>query len=238
MGAKMGKLMTYSSRIGPALAVVLAVMGFGAPIYAQEAVGQTVTPDDLVGALIAELKGEPNYDDLQVVVIVAAAPTVIGSEEIAQALEYASESALEFDHGNPKRAAIMASLAIDSGMLTRRDLAVVYRNRGVARVATSDLDKALADFTSAVTYRPDYAGGYAARAAVLIRKGKFDDALVDLDAALTLNPGLPAASYNRYLLRRRDGDEAAAAYDLLQAHLADQDNPTYAEEARSLGLIQ
>lgn len=230
--------MKHSTGFRSALVLpLLAIFLSGSPGHAQDAAAVTVAPEDVVGALIAELSGEPNYDDIQGVVIVAAAPTVIGSEDIKQALEYASEAALEFDNGNPKRAAIMASLAIDSGMLTRRDLAVVYRNRGVARIAMSDLDEAIADFSSAVTYRPDYAGGYAARAAALIRKGEFDAAIDDLDAALALNPKLPAASYNRYLLRRREGDESAAAYDLLQAHLADQENPLYATEARALGLI-
>lgn len=194
-------------------------------------------PEDKLGALIEELSGDPNYEDLKVVVIVAAAPTVVGSEHIKQALEYASEAVSAFDNGDPERATTMASLAIDSGMLTRRDLAVVYRNRGTARAAMRDLDAAIRDFSSAVTYRPDYAGGYAARAAALIRTGAFDAALEDLDAALTLDPNLPAASYNRYLLRMRQGDESGAAYDLLQAYLADKENETYTTQARALGLI-
>lgn len=208
------------------------------PAHAQDSADTPLAEDDPVGALISQLSAEPDYQDIEeVMVIVAAAPTVIVHEEIAQALEYASEAALNYDSGNPERAAVLASLAIDSGMLTRRDLAVVYRNRGVAQVAMSDLDKAIADFTSAVTYRPDYAPGYAARAAAHIRAGDFETALGDLDKALTLDPHLAAASYNRHLLHLRQGDESAAAFDLLQAHLADKENVTYADEARALGLI-
>lgn len=222
-------------------AVLAPIAGFAliaGSAFAQQAQDAPSFDDDPVGALISELSAEPDYHDIEsVVLIVATAPTVIGHEEIARALEYASEAALQFDTGDPERAAVLASLAIDSGMLTRRDLAVVYRNRGVAQVAMSDLDKAIADFTSAVTYRPDYAPGYAARAAARMRNGDFETALTDLDTALQLDPKLAAASYNRHLLHLRDGDESAAAYDLLQAHLADKENPTYAEEARALGLI-
>jgi len=228
-------LQIRSFAVPSAVAVVLLA---ASPTLAQQSADGPLASEDPVGALISELSAEPDYQDIEaVMVITAAAPTVIVHEEIAQALEYASEAALNYDSGNPERAAVLASLAIDSGMLTRRDLAVVYRNRGVAQVAMSDLDKAIADFTSAVTYRPDYAPGYAARAAAHIRAGDFETALVDLDKALTLDPQLAAASYNRHLLHLRQGDESAAAFDLLQAHLADKDNITYADEARAFGLI-
>ncbi|MEM1399114.1 MAG: tetratricopeptide repeat protein [Pseudomonadota bacterium] len=208
------------------------------PAMAQQTVyTQTVGKDDDVGVLIRELSGEPNYEELEMIVVVAKAPTVIGHEQIAKALEYVSEAAQHYDNGDPERAATMASLAIDSGILTRRDLAMVYRNRGVAQVALEDIDKAIADFSSAVTYRPDYAPAYSARAAALIRKGDFESARDDLDKALGLDPTLAAASYNRSLLKRRDGEDASAAYDLLKAHLSDPQNEVYRREAQALGLI-
>jgi Tfp pilus assembly protein PilF len=66
--------------------------------------------------------------------------------------------------------------------------AVSYCQRGVEEFQKGDLDAAIADFTTAVTFDPGYPRAYLNRAIVRCRKGQLDEALKDFNKTIELKP--------------------------------------------------
>ena len=72
----------------------------------------------------------------------------------------------------------------------------VYMHRGDAYLMLGDNDRAIADFTTALSLDPDYADALIGRGLALTRKGQFDKAIDDYDDAIEARPSARA-----YLLR-------------------------------------
>ena len=74
------------------------------------------------------------------------------------------------------------------GGLVSTDVAGAFTNRGVAYAHIGDVDKALADFSSAIQYDPGWPLPYANRAGIEAGRGQCAAALADMDAALKYAP--------------------------------------------------
>ena len=89
---------------------------------------------------------------------------------------------------------------IQGGHETVPNLALAYRNRGVAHAAKSDYDQAIADFNKAIELNPNYTTAYNDRAVAYTNKGDFQHAVADVTKAVELattfvvKPAAPAAS--------------------------------------------
>src|SRR5262249_35695281 len=87
------------------------------------------------------------------------------------------------------------SRAIDSNQYTGRNLAWLYASRGVAYLAQSDLDHAMADFNEAIRLDPKDAAPYYNRGVACTAQGDLDRAIADFYEAIRLDPK-DAASYS------------------------------------------
>jgi tetratricopeptide (TPR) repeat protein len=94
---------------------------------------------------------------------------------------------------------------------------IVYINRGTAYLLKDDLDRALADFTHAITRRPDRAVVYFNRAAVYFRKHDYDRALADLNKTIKLQPDFALAYTKRGVVYYHKGDTERALADISHA---------------------
>ena len=77
------------------------------------------------------------------------------------------------------------------------DLAVEHYNRGIARKAKGDLDRAIADYTEAIRLDPEYEYAYFNRGVAWSRKGDLDRAIADYDRVLRLDPKYGHAHFER-----------------------------------------
>ncbi len=109
------------------------------------------------------------------------------------------------------------SLAIESGDLSRRDLARVYNNRGAAYKNMEFYDLAIDDYNTAIRLKKEYARAYYNRAIAFGSMGLLDDAIKDYSTALQLKPGDASAYNNRGLAYNRAGLHRKAIADYSQA---------------------
>src|SRR5437016_5951869 len=72
---------------------------------------------------------------------------------------------------------------IQSGQVSKNDLAPVFNRRGIAYARKGELDKAIADFTDAIHLEPDYAAAFNSRGTIYYYKGDYDKAIADYSAA-------------------------------------------------------
>ncbi len=108
--------------------------------------------------------------------------------------------------GRQKEAIAHFSKAIDSGKLSKPNLAIALNNRGSAYDDLGQLDKAMADFDRAVAADPQNAQAYYNRSFVYEKKGNVQQALNDIEMAADLDPD--DADYRRrqsYLLMKSRG---------------------------------
>ena len=74
------------------------------------------------------------------------------------------------------------------GGLMRTDVAGAFTNRGYVYYQLGEIDKALADFTSAIQYDPNWPTAYMDRASVEAGRGQCAEAQADIKEALKLAP--------------------------------------------------
>lgn len=94
--------------------------------------------------------------------------------------------------------------------LDRKMRGLVYNHRGMAYFALGSHQRALKDFTSAISYDPEGDRGYANRGLCYRVMKKYEKALKDFDQALIINPGRPDSYFGR----------AQTHYDMQQFELA------------------
>ncbi|MBI4798172.1 MAG: tetratricopeptide repeat protein [Desulfarculus sp.] len=80
------------------------------------------------------------------------------------------------------------SAAIDSGKLSKENLAIAYNNRGSAYDDKSATDKAIKDFSKAIQLNPRYDAPYFNRSHAYERKGMITEAYADMEKAAQLEP--------------------------------------------------
>ncbi|GAB6393527.1 MAG: tetratricopeptide repeat protein [Treponematales bacterium] len=72
-----------------------------------------------------------------------------------------------------------------------------FSKSGKARCEKDEWDKAIADFTAALTVKPDDHETLYNRSNAYFHKGEWNKAIADYTAALTIKPDYPNALYNR-----------------------------------------
>ena len=103
--------------------------------------------------------------------------------------------------------------ALNSGRFDRRNMAVIYSNRGNQRERMGEFDKAIADHDEAIRTDPTYAAGFMHRGNAYARHGDFERAIADHTEAIRLGPKDANAFYNRGYTYSRKGDHEHAVAD-------------------------
>ena len=138
---------------------------------------------------------------------------VLGKGDAAQCYDYAitgnkgSRTALE-----------TCSDALDN-VISKKDRAATYVNRGLLYMRKGDQEDAMTDYTSAIEINPNLTQAYVNQGASFIRLKKFDAAIEALNTALEdkESPTRAAALYNRAIALDSKGDYKGAYYDLKAA---------------------
>ncbi|MCX5902467.1 MAG: tetratricopeptide repeat protein [Proteobacteria bacterium] len=94
---------------------------------------------------------------------------------------------------------------------------VAYHNRALAFKDAGDYERAIADFTTALTMSPQFIDAYNNRGLAYKNKKEFKKALADFDTALSLSPRYAKAWCNRGLTFTLTGEYRRAVDDLTRA---------------------
>jgi len=94
---------------------------------------------------------------------------------------------------------------------------VAYHNRALAFKDAGDYERAIADFTTALSINPQFIDAYNNRGLAYKNKKEFKKALADFDTALSLSPRYAKAWCNRGLTCTVIGEYQRAIADLNQA---------------------
>jgi len=96
-----------------------------------------------------------------------------------------------------------------------RRILSAYLNRGVAFGDRREFDRAIADFTTLLSYDTRSVDAYLNRGMAHVAMAEYDKALADYDAAIAVKPEFADAYTNRgsVFLRKKDFDRAIADYD-------------------------
>jgi tetratricopeptide (TPR) repeat protein len=89
------------------------------------------------------------------------------------------------------------SRAIESGELSQRELARVFRSRGNVRHTMGEDSEALQDYETSLRLDPDYANAWISRGVIYHLRGQFPKAVDDYDKAIELEPDNALAYANR-----------------------------------------
>jgi tetratricopeptide (TPR) repeat protein len=114
--------------------------------------------------------------------------------------------------------------ALNSGRFDRRNMAVIYSNRGNQRERMGEFDKAIADHDEAIRTDPTYAAGFMHRGNAYARHGDFERAIADHIEAIRLGPKDADAFYNRGYTYSRKGDHEHAVADYTSGLEPDANN--------------
>lgn len=114
--------------------------------------------------------------------------------------------------------------AIETELLSPRDRAGTFVNRGVMKLRRKAFAPAMADFDLAAHAKPELGEIYVNRGAALVGSRRYGEGLKDLDHGLQLGVEEPAkAYYNRALAHEGLDDMKAAYFDYLKAVELDPD---------------
>lgn len=92
-----------------------------------------------------------------------------------------------------------------------------YYNRGLILYFEKEFDKAIEDFTSALTMDNRYLDAYIMRGSVRDEAGFGIEAISDFDEAIKLDPTYGFAYFNRGITRKGQGDTQGACEDFTKA---------------------
>lgn len=169
--------------------------------------------------------------------LAAPAPALAGALDdmnASLAIDDISSGLAARERGDQAGAVKRFTHAIESGGLSKQNLAVAHNNRGNAYDDQDQPDLALKDFDEAIRLDPLLAEAYYNRAFVLYRLGRPQDALHDLDKVVQLAPDLPAAHYNRGVVLESLGQRSRAISDLQKALSLDPVNVKYRQNLERL----
>lgn len=140
------------------------------------------------------------------------AVTVLGGG-LAEACSQAAK------HGESDRKfELVCTQALDTEMLSSRDRAGTYVNRGIMKLRRMNYDEATKDFDTAIHNRPDMGEAYVNRGAADIGARRYEESLVDINKGLALGLTEPEkAYYNRALAYEWLDDPKAAYFDYQKA---------------------
>src|SRR5690348_8870246 len=112
----------------------------------------------------------------------------------------------------------MCTMALESELLSLRDRAGTYVNRGILKLRRHDFAAAQYDFNRAIETKPDLGEAYVNRGAAAVGARRYADGLADLNKAIELGVEEPEkAYYNRALAFEGLDDMKAAYFDYRKA---------------------
>jgi len=104
--------------------------------------------------------------------------------------------------------------ALEHDVLTRKDRAGTYDNRGVVLDLLGRTQKAADDFNMAITLDPTLGDPYVNLGAMLIKKGQYEESLVQINKGLDLGMAFPHIGYyDRAVAQQMLGRYKEAYYD-------------------------
>ncbi|MDP8263353.1 MAG: tetratricopeptide repeat protein [Candidatus Ancaeobacter aquaticus] len=115
-----------------------------------------------------------------------------------------------------------------------KNISIAYNNRGNAYQDNGYLDKAIANYNSAINLNPTYTIAYNNRGNIYQLQRKYKEALADCNRAIGLNPKLAEAYYNRGNACINLGSRNLAIADYKKAV---ELMPQYAEAWNNMGNI-
>jgi tetratricopeptide (TPR) repeat protein len=108
----------------------------------------------------------------------------------------------------------LCSAALKQDILSRRDRAGTFDNRGVMLDQLGETEKAAEDFNAAIALYPDLGDPYVNLGAMLIKKGQHEAALVQINKGMDLGMGFPHIGYyDRAVAEQMLGRYKEAYYD-------------------------
>ena len=135
-----------------------------------------------------------------------AAVTVIGGGQA----EACANAALTGK--SDRRFELLCTQALQEEILSSRDRAGTFINRGVMKLRRMEYDAAVLDFNQAVRIKPDMGEGYVNRGAAAIGQHRYADGMTDLNKAIELGIDEPAKAYYNRALAYEGLDDVKAAY--------------------------
>ena len=106
----------------------------------------------------------------------------------------------------------LCTQALEQEMLSSRDRAGTFVNRGVMKLRRAKYDDAVTDFNQAVRIKPDMGEGYVNRGAAAIGLHRYADSMTDLNKGIELGVDEPAKAYYNRAMAHEGLDDAKAAY--------------------------
>ena len=106
----------------------------------------------------------------------------------------------------------VCTLALDSELLSLRDRAGTYVNRGVLKLRRKEFASAQFDFNRAIQAQPNLGEAYINRGAAAVGSRRFAEGLVDLNKAIELGVDEPEKAYYNRALAYEGLDNMKAAY--------------------------
>src|SRR5262249_26099460 len=119
--------------------------------------------------------------------------------------------------GDPDERLRVCTRAIESGDLTKRNLAVTYSNRGTAYYDKGDFERAIADFDKSLELYPGNIDALMNRAMAYGMAGDHDRAIADFDAVIAREPEVAQAYNGRCYSLALAGKAAGAIEDCNRA---------------------
>jgi len=102
--------------------------------------------------------------------------------------------------------------ALETEMLSPRDRAGTFVNRGVLKLRRAAFEAATKDFNAALSLRPDMGEAYVNRGAASIGEHRYAESLPDLNKAISLGVEDPAKIYYNRALAYEGLDDVKSAY--------------------------
>lgn len=141
-------------------------------------------------------------------------------------------SAAALDGRSDLRSEEACTMAIDTEMLSPRDRAGTYVNRGVIKLRRKEFAQAQFDFNRAIQTLPELGEAYVNRGAAYVGARRYADGLTDINKALELGVDEPEKAYFNRALAYEGLENLKAAY--LDFRKAQELAPDWDQPAREL----
>jgi len=132
--------------------------------------------------------------------------------------EYEDARQCGANNDDPELKIQFCSRAIDSGELSADELAIAYRDRGLAFWKKRQYGRVITEIDNLIRLRPDNASAYLFRGDAYYNTAQYDRAINDLDTVIRLDPDFAGALVNRGMVHQKQGRMKSALQDYRRAY--------------------